>query len=247
MELNKVNIDNLTSLWKIMGAQPETSLSTFKQLNKSLSWPHRCWFDWKINTPEISSIDDIISHLENNSIIPIWNVEAGHNNRFEQLLIDEGFEVSFEQSAMFLDTEEYMTIDLPDVDIKVVKSIHDIDAWTQVAIQSFDYEIDISVIQHIASAPGLQLFIVTVDSQPAATAMIYKTGEVIGIHQVGVSPVYRGKGIAHKLMRHAIAQCIESSCKYITLQASTAGQGLYEKLGFKHQFMIRNYKRTSLE
>ncbi|MCW9047510.1 MAG: hypothetical protein OQK46_05470, partial [Gammaproteobacteria bacterium] len=63
-ELNKANIDNLTSLWKKMGVQPGSSLSTVKNFNKSLSWPHRCWFDWEINTQEISSIDNIIPHLE---------------------------------------------------------------------------------------------------------------------------------------------------------------------------------------
>jgi len=250
MELNELieaNIDNLTSLWKKMGVQSGTSLSTIKQLNKSLSWPNRCWFDWEINAFEISSIDNIISYLENDSIIPIWDVGDGSINRLEQLLIEGGFKVSFEQSAMFLDTREYMVFDLPDVDVTTIKSIHDIDTWTKVAIQSFGYDIDISVIQKIASVPDVRLFLVTVDSQPAATAMIYKTGEVIGIHQMGVSEAYRGKGIAHKLMRHIIAQCIESSCKYITLQASAAGQGLYEKLGFKHQLIIRNYQRPLLE
>ena len=244
MELNELNIDNLTSLWKIMGSQSVTSLSSSKQLNKSFSWPHRCWFDWKTNTLEISSIDNIISHLGNDNIVPIWNTEAENSNCFEKLLIDAGFEASFEQSAMFLDIKEYVSIDLPNLDLKIVKSIRDIGDWTKVAIQAFEYEIDISVIKKIYNELGVQLLIVTVDTQPAATAMIYKTGEVTGIHQVGVSPAYRGKGIAHKLMQHIIAQSIESSCKYITLQASTSGQGLYEKLGFKHQFIIQNYKRT---
>jgi len=245
-ELNKANIDNLTSLWKKMGVQSGASLSTIKQLNKSLSWPHRCWFDWEINTQGISSIDNIISHLEDDSIIPIWDVKTGNTNRLEQLLIDEKFEVSFEQSAMFLDAKEYEVLDLSDVDVIIVDSISGIDAWTKVAIQSFEYKIDISVIQKIASDPDAHLFIVTVNTQPAATAMIYKTGEVIGIHQVGVSEAYRGKGIAYKLMLYVIARCVESSCKYITLQSSAVGQGLYEKLGFKHQFIIRNYQRTIL-
>jgi len=242
-ELDKVNLDNLTSLWKVMGVRSDSALSSSNHLNKSLSWPHRCWFDREINNPEISSIDNFVSDLENDCIIPIWDIEAEQSNRFEQLLIDEGFKISFKQSAMYLDIKEYKVIDLPYIDLKIVKSVRDIDDWTKVAIQSFEYEIDVSVIRKIANDPDVRLLIVKVDDQSVATAMIYKTGEVIGIHQVGVSRAFRGKGIAQKLMRLVIAQCIESPCKYITLQASTSGQSLYEKLGFRHQFIIRNYKR----
>jgi len=37
----------------------------------------------------------------------------------------------------------------------------------------------------------------------------------------------------------------ELACHYTVLQASDAGEGLYRSLGFKAQFMIKNYFFTN--
>ncbi|GAA3526476.1 hypothetical protein GCM10022394_01980 [Zobellella aerophila] len=76
-----------------------------------------------------------------------------------------------------------------------------------------------------------------------ATALLNKTGEVIGVHQVGVPPEHRGKGIANGLMQRLIAACQDWGDRHITLQASGAGEDLYRRQGFEPRFRIKSYRR----
>lgn len=73
---------------------------------------------------------------------------------------------------------------------------------------------------------------------------MYKTGDVIGVHLIGVPAEYRGKGIARAIMNYVIQLSIEIGSQYLTLQASSAGEPLYRSLGFKEQFLIKNYRRN---
>lgn len=242
-ELNEANINNLTHLWKKMGTQSRPAKS-IKNLHVSVSWPNRCWLDWEAKTDEIPAIDLIFSRLDQNIIVPVWVGLAGWAGIHKKILIDGGFELSFEQTAMYFNLENYDVIGCLNPDIATISSERDIETWTNVAAQSFEYEIDVSVIRQIADDPDAQLLLTYVDGQPAATAMLFRTGDIIGVHQVGVSGEYRGKGVARTLMQYVIERCNELTANYITLQASAAGEYLYRNLGFKRQFMIQNYQRV---
>jgi len=50
---------------------------------------------------------------------------------------------------------------------------------------------------------------------------------------VFVEPEYRGKGLASELMREAVAEAERRGIVFMTLHASSQGQPLYEKLGWK--------------
>lgn len=240
--LNKANIDNLTGLWKKMGTQPSARPS-MKLLNASLSWPNRYWFDWDTDTYQISAMQDFPIELPRNSIIPIWGGVAESTDYFEQILIENGFAVVFEQTAMYLNLESYVAIENQTSHIARIHSQQDIETWAHVSGAAFGYEIDVSVIHNIADDPNIQLFMAYNEGQAAATAMLYKTADIIGVHQVGVAEEYQRKGIAYSLMQYVIEACNTWQGKFVTLQASEAGEVLYKRLGFKPQFIIRNYQR----
>ncbi|MBI3563265.1 MAG: GNAT family N-acetyltransferase [Gammaproteobacteria bacterium] len=241
--LNAANITNLTSLWKKMGTQPP-SIMFINNFHASVSWPHRGWFDWTANIEETPALDDLLFQLQRGCIIPVWRGQLDHSLVLERILTDARFELSFQQTAMYLTLENYRVADHLKPDVVTIRSERDIETWTRVAAQSFNYEIDVSVIQHIADDPDVQLLLAYVDSQPAATALLFRTEDIIGIHQVGVSEQYRGKGVAKSLMLYVIKRCHALAAKHITLQASAAGEPLYRNLGFKQQFMIQNYQRV---
>lgn len=52
---------------------------------------------------------------------------------------------------------------------------------------------------------------------------------ILGVY---VRPEYRHRGIAHRLIEHAVAYAREEGAEVISLHFSPAGQGLYEKFGF---------------
>ena len=241
-KIKKANIDNLTTLWKKMGAKTQVT-STQVEYYSAPSWPNRCWFDWDIDTDSIDEIEGVLDILRQNQIVPIWDKTGCKVGRLEQTLINSGFSVMLEQTAMELNAKDFSAQDLPTSVIKLVSSAEDVETWVEVGSKAFGYQIDAQVISRLVSDDDIKLFIYYYENTPAGTALLCKTSEVIGVHQVGVSPEFQGKRIGSSLMKFLISVCREWQGEFITLQASSAGKGLYERLGFKPQFMIRSYRR----
>jgi GNAT superfamily N-acetyltransferase len=242
--LNKANIDNLTGLWKQMGTQPSPSL-VIQELNASKSWPNRYWFDWGTDTNKISDLDETLDQLPSQAVFPVWDESAEIELRLKQLIFKNGFRVSFEQTAMYLCLTKQKSVALPSMDIKQIHSTQDIETWTDIASESFGYQIDASSILNVADDSDVQILQVYHEDHPAATAMLHKTGEIIGVHLVGVPKRFRGKGIAYLLMQHVIESCHTWGGKYVTLQSSAAAESIYKRLDFKEQFTIHSYRRMA--
>ncbi len=209
----------------------------------SHSWPNRCWLepDLIVEAPPVNSLG--VGLLEKNAIVPLWFHPHLLVENLEEQLTNNGFEILFEQTAMYLDLKNSPIEEPLSNQYLSIQDEQNIDLWVDIAARSFEYEIDSAVIQRIITDPNVQLLTVYLDNKPAATAMLFNTDNVVGVHQVGVLPNYRGKGIADKLMQHIINQCRAMPARYITLQASVAGKKLYQNLGFKEQFKIKNYQR----
>lgn len=95
----------------------------------------------------------------------------------------------------------------------------------------------------VADDPDVKILLLKKQGQAAVTALVYRTGSVVGVHLVGVKVEYRGQGIARELMHYVIQLSLDLGAHYITLQASAAGEPLYRQLGFVEQFLINNYQR----
>lgn len=237
-ELNKANLDNLTRLWKLMGSSASRGVDAF---NISARWPHRAWFELERCEQAFEVLLALASQVEADGIVPVWPEWAPP--QWEQALKESGFVLAFRQLAMVLSLENAS----PEYDgaselLSPVRS-DDIACWTAVASEAFGYSIDIDVIRRCAQNPDIQVLLAHCDDQPAATAMLYKTGEVIGVHQVGVGVSYRGRRLAREVMKTVLEQCRDWGGRYVTLQASEMGESLYRSLGFEAQFEIRNYQR----
>jgi ribosomal protein S18 acetylase RimI-like enzyme len=77
-----------------------------------------------------------------------------------------------------------------------------------------------------------------------ATAMNY-SGEVAWIGMVLVEKAYRGRGIGKMLVSNLLNQLL--SFKSVKLDATPAGQPLYEKLGFKSEYLIHRITTPSMD
>ena len=235
------NINNLTELWKLMGSK-SCMLEGGKEIHISDSWPYRCWQDpQQRHHDEKSSCN--IGKLENAYTVPVWNLENSDTKPLRMILAESAFGIATEQVAMYLELENNYFFKQPEFTLRNVHSEQDIYTWTRTAEKAFGYHIDSAVIHRIAKQDEVNLYMVYINKQPAATAMIYKTGEVIGIHQLGVVPEFRRRGLAKKIMQNLIWICSSSSCRLITLQASSAAKELYSDAGFKYQFSIFNYRK----
>lgn len=243
-ELKQLNVDNLTSLWRRMGINKNSEWNK-KGLTVSEKWPNRYWFDWDANIQQINSIVPVLHQLPAQAVVPVWMGAGQAANQLEVFLKDECFQVLFSQQAMYLDLQQQALPNLPELNVIEAQSPTDIETWVATASAAFGYTIDVAAIAALVDVPEVKLLLLKEAEQAVATALVYQTGDVIGVHLVGVPDEYRGRGFARMIMQQVIKNSIEMCGKYLTLQASAAGEPLYLQLGFEQQFEIRNYKRSS--
>lgn len=257
MHIDQANIFNLKSLWKKYGSQiqiinKDKIIPAEPELNINSCWPHRCWFDGSVQLNDFSWL----SNLPESTIFPVWPMVGNKRNSMqdsieieliEKQLQKNHWRCMLEQTAMFLalsnDTDEYRVEARIGFTVKRVKAPQDISLWLDIVSEAFGYSIERNVIEKLINEPNIQVLMACQNDQAIASAILYKTDDVIGIHQVGVKQAFQGKGFARSFMKEIIATCYLWQGKYLVLQASSSGKPLYEQLGFKTQFLIKSYQR----
>jgi ribosomal protein S18 acetylase RimI-like enzyme len=97
----------------------------------------------------------------------------------------------------------------------------------------------------MGEGPGdpASIYIANVDGEPAASTVSWHHGSDCSIWWVATVPEARGRGLAPGLMRRAIADGRQAGCDITTLQATKAGQPVYEKLGYRGLGGIEMWER----
>ncbi|WP_375057846.1 GNAT family N-acetyltransferase [Zobellella sp. DQSA1] len=232
--LDKANIDNLTALWRAMGTEPE--IGGIAGLRASRGWPHRFWFDWG-HQPVFEGHE--LARLPSRALVPVW----AEGSALERALVGQGFGVALEQRAMHLSMDGEGSRPEDGLQLSRVLTPAQVGQWAALCGRAFGYEVAAATVRRLLGVSEAGLLLASREGSAVATALLYRTGEVVGIHQVGVVPECRGQGIAHALMLQLMALAREQGGRYLTLQASAAGEGLYRRLGFEPRFPIRSYRR----
>lgn len=251
--MDKENLINLTGLWKKYGAQKmQTSLSSNVFVNPK--WPYRYWLDAPLDNIAYQSMSSRFDNIPEQVTIPVWPMMKSANalhyetaqTQFKQTeLLSDNWHCGFEQLAMY----KQLPIDVISLPqnrsgfvVTQVATAEELAKWVLIGSEAFAYQIDSDVIKQLVDDKELQILLGWQHGEAVASALLYKTGEVIGVHQVAVKQAFQGQGIANAFMQHIIAICSQWQGKYMVLQASVAGQPLYAKLGFKAQFKIKNFQ-----
>lgn len=79
-------------------------------------------------------------------------------------------------------------------------------------------------------------------SIPVGTATLFEGAGVAGIYDVEVIPSHRGRGIATQLVLAAMRLAGEHGFKTMVLSATAAGQGVYERLGFREVGVLSSWR-----
>lgn len=255
VNINQANIHNLKSLWEKYGSQIINEDGGIG-LKTNPHWPHRCWLS--NSTP----IKDFLwlKHLKKSTILPVWP-KINNNGDSQQIstypatiekeLTDNNWQCVFNQTAMYLSLAEHnvntikkSVSPLNKLTIKQVETTEELKMWVDIASQAFGYSIDYLVFKNLIHDKDIKIIHTYYNEQAIATALLYKTGEIIGMHQVGIKPDFQGRGLARSVMLLLIDMAIKWQGTYIVLQASPAGKPLYDNLGFNTQFLIKNYQIT---
>ncbi|PHS68620.1 MAG: hypothetical protein COB23_08745 [Methylophaga sp.] len=261
MHIDKANLTNLTDLWKKYGSQLVNG-GMQRLWHANTHWPHRYWLDWgtediSYTMPSSSSATSWLEDVPESAVLPVWPVMSGndHGNAalferqlLEKQLLEKNWLCALEQMAMYMELQkevQYLSLTYPGFQVLPARTSEDIKKWVDIGSEAFAYRIDRSVIENLINDKSIRILLGYQNGQAVASALLYKTGNTIGIHQVGVKQAFQGQGIGRCFMQEVIAACVLWQGKYIVLQASQAGQPLYESLGFKAQFTIKSYQRVS--
>ncbi|CAA0104575.1 Uncharacterised protein [BD1-7 clade bacterium] len=255
VKIDQANIENLTQLWSAYQAD----IQVFKHvtLKQNRSWPHRLWLsDYR---PDAQLLAAVAEHTSADAKLPIWPDLASNNKAdaitaMEDLIVNDPvwFE-AMRHTAMALDLNS--AIEDPQrpsgttptaMQIHQVKNASDIATWVATGSKAFGYTIDPEIIQQMAERDNVYIYtgIEPTTGLAAATGLLFTTGDIAGIHQIGVPATFRGKGYANQMMQALIQQAKKTGATAAVLQASAAGQPVYEKLGFTPLFPIVYLKKT---
>ena len=239
MNLIQKNIDNLTSLWRKVGEREHAHTSgddfDFSAINYS-EWPNRLWFHHDLNENSLKAAKNQLLSSSTKLIVPYWDI---YQSQSYGLLEANGFEKLSEQVGMSLKlTQSYEKIE--PLRLEIVTSKESAILWEELFLQAFNYR-----ISHKLLLPGhedIDYLIAYHKNEPIGTGIFHYSGDaVVGIHSMGIIPEMRRKGFAKQMMINMLSQSSKRGFKYATLQASDMGKGLYLKLGFEEQFIIKNY------
>lgn len=238
MNTVQANIENLTSLWKTAAipfdAYVKNPLFHYCDVNDS-DWPNRLWFDQDITAESLETALKSILDRPNKLHLPYWDI---YNSKSYELIEAKGYALRSEQAGMSLQLQEPFSLK-NSLHFGPVTTEADAITWVTLFQQAFNYRINHRIL--ISTLNKIHYFLAHYENQPIGTAVLYITQNIAGIHSVGVIPDMRRKGFADEIMKFILNKSIELKAAYATLQASKMGKDLYLKLGFKDEFLIKNY------
>jgi hypothetical protein len=232
------NINNLTSLWKTAAIPFKSYFNNghFHYCEVADSdWPNRLWFDRDITEDDITTA---VKHIQPRSaklMLPYWDI---YGSQSYEIIEAKGYALKSEQAGMSLKLQEPFALKGL-LDFREVVTEPKAILWTALFEQAFQYHIHPKIL--MSTWHDIHYYIAYHGHQPAGTAILYNTQNIAGIHAVGVIPAMRRKGFADEIMKFILNSSIESNATHATLQASKMGKGLYLKLGFTDDFVIKNY------
>ncbi len=238
MNINQQNIQNLKDLWTIAGKRNNAVVKNrhFKSVFLPESeWPSRLWFEGELQK---QSVMLAVQHLRltNKSI----SVSVFDDPASKYILEQHGFTKTSEQYGMNLHLlKEYP--DPQELQIKKVENLAGAQLWSRLFKAAFGYLIPADVVYKTA---GDAAYVIAFKEQfPIGTALLFASQpQVMGVHSMGVIPNWRRQGLAAIIMQKLLHTSANKGFRYASLQASAAGKGLYEKIGFKSAFLMENYQ-----
>ncbi len=234
----KANINNLTSLWKEVANVSDTCYLSddfnYCRIKKS-DWPNRLWFTKTITKGSLVAAKDIVSSSKETLTIPYWEIDNSASNGMLKIA---GFKEKSEQVGMSLKLSSHYKTHFR-LHFERIANPEQAKMWAELYPNAFGYSISEEIIRK--SYGIVEYYLASRYGEPVGTAMVYQTGDIAGIHGVGVSPEMRRQGFAEEIMMFALNRSIDLKASHVTLQASAMGKGLYDKLGFKENFNIKNY------
>ena len=160
------------------------------------------------------------------------------------LLEENGFSNVYHQAGMALDLEElkYQVSDENKLVVEIVKDTEHLKQWAGVVSSVFSIKIDFELMEYLHVAPEAKFFIGNLDGKHVSSLLLYLSSGVAGLHAVSTLKEYRSRGFGLAISKIALINAFKIGYEVGVLQASTLGERVYRKLGFKKYCDIFSYE-----
>jgi hypothetical protein len=158
-------------------------------------------------------------------------------------LLNHGFSAVFHQAGMALDLSKlkFSTKINAALNVKKVEDLEELSNWSKIVSTVFHINIDIELLEYLFPQKELRFYIGIHKNTYVSALLLYLIPEVAGLHAVSTLPNYRNQNFALTISYRALKDAHEMGYKYGVLQASSMGQSVYKKLGFKKYCDIITY------
>ena len=158
-------------------------------------------------------------------------------------LTDAGYKLGVSQTGMLINLTDREDL-RPDEHVLHVRP-EDIRRWSDTVNQGMQKPDEFPAFQAMAGCDKCHFYVYEEDGRWLGTTLLYSRDGNAGIHEVGVIPEFRRRGIASALVRHALYEARRSGVSFSTLQASPTGALVYAGLGFQKLSMIDNWRKAA--
>lgn len=236
-----LNQSNLTQLWTAM-AEAYDSFGTKDPWAYALipesEWPNRIWATETWRPEDMKDLEQFLAKGDYRPTLSLFEVARPEQT---MALRQGGWEPSTTQYGMIRALKQAKFEVVDNLETQLVENKEQAALWSSIFEQAFGYHIAPAFL--LTKVPQLSSLLLIQDQKAVGTLMFYETGKVVGFHSMGIAPEARGQGLATKAMALLLRQQQAKGKEQAVLQASNMAKGLYEKLGFEHQFIMRNYRQ----
>ncbi len=211
---------------------------------KKADWPS-CIFRANFKNTNINNeIKKVKKLIQANKVPNAWTVgPLTKPLNLGEMLERHGFLNVYHQVGMALNLSvlEDSIVKKYNFDIKIIENEENIKDWSKIVSSVFNIKVDNELLKYLLIQNEIKFYIGIFDGKVVSALMLYLIPGVAGLHAVSTLPDYRKKGFALILSRKALLDAYTLGYKIGVLQASSTGQYVYRKLGFKNMCDINSY------
>jgi len=165
-------------------------------------------------------------------------------NNLGLILEKNGFLNSYQQAGMAVDLKDLkkQRISENNLAVEIVDNEESLNQWITIVSSVFGIKIDSELIEFLFLEPEAKFYIGTFEEKSVSALMLYLSSGVAGLHAVSSLQDYRNRGFSLTISKIALIDALKMGYKVGVLQASSLGERVYRKLGFKKYCDIISYE-----
>lgn len=206
--------------------------------NKSSAWPN--WI-FKLNPEQLMQekfLENLAARIKNQEIPPyLITLEPEDAKEFYARAEKYGLRQIMRWTGMAILKDEYFTAASGHVppDIIQVRDQESLKDWLHVVNSALysSNSLVTALLEKLYLEDPFKLYLGYENGAAVSTSLSFEKSSVAGLYMIATLENHRQKGYGNALTRYAMEKCFQNKCECIILHASTMGEKVYRKIGFK--------------